>query len=121
MVSVLLCGCLKMLISIILRDFLIQQWRHLEPVLVFADHKIEITHKTELQSSSAIVGMPLWNCTGWGEEEEEEEEDFAIHLAQIELPALSFVMILGFALLSGLAKLAFHHAHFLSSRIPESW
>ena len=73
-----------------------------------------------------IVGpsctMPLWNCSGWGEEEEEEEGEFAIHLALIEYHEVgAFVMILAFALLSGLAKLAFHHAHFLSSRIPESW
>ena len=43
----------KILCSIILRDFIIQQqMHHLQLVLMFAHHKIEITHKTELQSSA---------------------------------------------------------------------
>ena len=95
---------------------------------MFADHKIEITHSRQNYNLAAIVEpsssatMPLWNCTGWGEEEEGEEEEFAIHLALIEYHEVgAFVMVLAFALLSGLAKLAFHHVHFLSSRIPESW
>jgi uncharacterized membrane protein YczE len=33
----------------------------------------------------------------------------------------SFVIIFIFAIFSGMAKILFHHAHFLSSRIPESW
>ena len=43
----------KLLCSIILRYFIIQQHRHhLELVLMFAHHKLEITHKTELQSNA---------------------------------------------------------------------
>ena len=91
---------------------------------MLTDHKIEITHSRQNYNLAAIVEpsissatMPLWNCTGWG-----EEEEFAIHLALIEYHEVGgFVMVLAFALLSGLAKLAFHHVHFLSSRIPESW
>ena len=65
--------------------------------------------------------MPLWNCTEWGEEEEEEVE-YAIHLAMLKYHEVGeYVVILAFALISGLAKLAFHHAHFVSSRVPESW
>ena len=65
--------------------------------------------------------MPLWNCTEWGEEEEEEVE-YAIHLALLKYHEVGeYVVILAFALISGLAKLAFHHAHFVSSRVPESW
>jgi hypothetical protein len=33
----------------------------------------------------------------------------------------SFVIIFAFAVFSGMAKILFHHAHVLSSRIPESW
>ena len=94
---------------------------------MFVHHKVERLLTRQNYNLVPIVGhssaMPLWNCTGWGEEEEEgEEEEFAIHLALLEYHEVgAFVMILAFALLSGLAKLAFHHAHFLSSRIPESW
>ena len=67
--------------------------------------------------------MPLWNCTGWGEEHgEEEEEEFTIRLYSFGYHEFgSYVVVAGFALISGLAKIAFHHTHFLSSRIPESW
>ena len=32
-----------------------------------------------------------------------------------------FVLIFTFVVLSGLAKIIFHHFHVLSSRVPESW
>ena len=55
-------------------------------------------------------------------EEEEEEVEYAIHLALLKYHEVGeYVVILAFALISGLAKLAFHHAHFVSSRVPESW
>jgi hypothetical protein len=33
----------------------------------------------------------------------------------------SFVTIFLFAVFSGMAKILFHHVHFISSRVPESW
>jgi hypothetical protein len=32
-----------------------------------------------------------------------------------------YVTITAFVILSGLAKVGFHHLHWLSSRVPESW
>ena len=44
-----------------------------------------------------------------------------IHLASWRWTEVGpYFMFVGFMVLSGLAKIGFHHAHFISSRVPES-
>jgi len=57
----------------------------------------------------------------FSETAEEEEEEFKIHLLEVRWEHIGpFVVFSVFVVLSGIAKIGFHHAHFLSSRIPES-
>jgi len=58
----------------------------------------------------------MLNCSS-----RDEEEEFKIHLYNLKWHEIGgFVIFAGFVVLSGIAKILFHHAHFLSSRIPES-
>jgi hypothetical protein len=61
------------------------------------------------------------NCSEWGQSKH-KNESFEISLYEWEYYSVGgYVVFATFVLVSGIAKIAFHHAHFLSSRIPESW
>ena len=50
-----------------------------------------------------------------------EEHKPGIHLASWRWAEVGpYFMFVGFMVVSGLAKIGFHHAHFISSRVPES-
>ena len=48
--------------------------------------------------------------------------DEGIHLASLNWEEVGLYLIITFFIIfSGLAKVAFHNIHWLSSRVPESW
>ena len=54
-------------------------------------------------------------------EEEEEEGELAIELFHLQWREVGgFVVFVGFVILSAIAKIGFHHLHWVSSRVPES-
>jgi hypothetical protein len=56
-------------------------------------------HKASNGTGHDGIHLASWNWTGVG----------------------SYLTVTIFVILSGLAKVGFHHLHWLSSRVPESW
>ena len=51
-----------------------------------------------------------------------DTDHIGIHVAAWNAEEVGdYVSIIIFVIFAGLAKVVFHHAHFLSSRLPESW
>ena len=68
--------------------------------------------------------MPLTMSTISNQENQKSHSNatVGIHVAAWNAEEVGdYVSIIIFIIFAGLAKVVFHHAHFLSSRLPESW
>lgn len=71
-------------------------------------------HWTQVTLILGLVVVPIVQASN--------STDHGIHLASWNWEEVGLYLIITFFIIfSGLAKVAFHNIHWLSSRVPESW
>ncbi|KAI9561927.1 hypothetical protein GHT06_012889 [Daphnia sinensis] len=83
----------------------------------------EHSHPAMLEKDEMTHSSPmLENRSTHDDESHDEEAHNGIHVASWRWDEIGiYITFTSFIIVAGLAKVAFHHAHVISSRIPESW